>query len=118
MNRGFLITKRQKNSYYNMKVISPSNTNHTFSFVPRFNPKANLTLIIKKEGFETEDILNNSYIFTNGYVDITFYLTVVEGEKYKFEVKEGELTIYKGKLFVTNQDTQHYKQIQDIYIYE
>lgn len=122
-----------------MKILNPNNTTHTITLQPRFKPTGVFYLYFDnvnslptnhslQDGNEN-DFLNgsgailevtpaeNTYTYVNGVLNITFDLTVKEGNRFALKVEESGIVIYRGNLFCTTQTPQDYKLTKNKYIY-
>tara|TARA_R100001230_G_C5659107_1_gene163828 strand:- start:914 stop:1231 length:318 start_codon:yes stop_codon:yes gene_type:complete len=101
-----------------MKVLSPTDTEHRLTIIPRAYPDfAFVTMALVREA--TDEIINIPIHTTveNGYMHIYFtYADFKEGESYSIQLGKSDNIHYRGKLFITDQPTQDYKQTKDLYI--
>lgn len=100
-----------------MKVLLPSNTTHTIKLNPRFYPTSTLSIEVIKEGYNTKETIEPTYINYFGVLSVTFDLIGVEQDRFLIEITENNNVVYNGKLFFTEQDTQDFKLTKDTYIY-
>jgi hypothetical protein len=122
-----------------LKILYPINTTHTITLQPRFNPSGVFSLYFDNvnnyptdyslQDGEGNDLLDgltnilevtpaqNTYTYINGVLNITFDLTVLEGDRFSLKVVEDGVVIYRGKIFCTGQDSEDYKLTKNKYIY-
>ena len=101
-----------------MKVVSPLNASHTIILIPRFYPTSTIVLELTEEASNITNTIANSYATTDGLVSINFNYDFTDKDKYSIKVKEGVNVVYRGKLIVTSQVEQEYKQTTGLYYYE
>ena len=101
-----------------MKVLLPIDTSQDIEFIPRVYPTGALTLDIYDETSQvTTAAVANSYVTTDGIVTISFTFDFTSGYKYQFTIKEGADVIYRGKIQITSQTPQDFKQTDGYYRY-
>lgn len=100
-----------------MKVLLPSQTNHTIKIIPRFIPSGVLSLIVTKEGLNTTETIVPTYTITRGVMSLTFDLVGVEGDRFSIKLVKESDVVYRGNLFFTSQTPQDFKLTKDTYIY-
>lgn len=93
-----------------MKVLDFNNTSHSVTLIPREMPSG--SIVLRLDG---QDDINCNYVVNNGYLIITFEYTFFDKDRYGFSIIEGSEIIYRGKIYVTDQETQNYKQSLDLY---
>lgn len=98
--------------------LLPSNTEHTFNFIPRFIPSGELILELYNETTQQFQTIESLYVYANGLATITFDLNVFEKDKFQLKISEGTDVVYRDKIFVTSQNTQEFKATKDHYYYE
>lgn len=125
--------------FHFLKILNPNNTTHTITLQPRFKPTGVFSLYFDNENSlptdysvqdgNENDFLNgfgnilkltsaeNTYTYVNGVLNITFDLTVIEGNRFALKVEESGVIIYRGNLFCTTQSPQDYKLTKNKYIY-
>jgi len=103
-----------------MKVISPNDSTHTISLIPRFNEVTNITMFVMNETTKVETTGGLiRYTLVNGIGSAEFTLTAADKDKYSFKlVWNGTEIIYRGKMIATTQETQDYKLTTGLYFYE
>lgn len=100
-----------------MKVIDFSNTTHTLVLIPRYYPTGLLTLELTEEVTQTSETISNSYNILDGNLSIVFDYDFVGTDKFQMTIKEANEVVYRGKLIVTDQEPQDYKQTNTLYTY-
>jgi len=100
-----------------MKVLSPNNTTHSISLIPRYYPDNDIIFTLYNESTSTSTVVANTYAIVNGLLTITFDYTFTNKDKFKFKLEENSV-VYRGKLLITEQGTQDYKITKDLYYYE
>lgn len=98
-----------------MKALSPDNTTHEISLIPRFYPAGAVVFSITKEGYNVTETVANSYSITNGVMTVTVDYTVTEGDRYSIKITEGSNVVYRGNIISTEQETQSYTQNYLVY---
>jgi hypothetical protein len=101
-----------------MIVLNPTDTTHGFNFIPRFIPSDELILQLYNETLQTTQTIDNTYVYLDGIITMTFDLDCTESQKFQVKILEGTQVIYRDKIFVTSQDTQAFKATKDHYYYE
>lgn len=101
-----------------MIQIFPSNTTHFIRFIPRFEPIGALVMQLYKEETQQFQDIPNTYTYKDGVVEVNFDLNVVDYDKFQIKIINQFGVIYRGKLFVTSQETQEFKATKDKYYYE
>ena len=100
-----------------MKILLPTETNHTIKLEPRYYPLGELSMIITKEGYNTTQEVTPTYVNNYGVVDLTFDLVGEEQDRFSITVTENDEIVYRGNLFFTSQTPQDFKLTKDTYIY-
>ena len=101
-----------------MKVVNPNNTNHDIKLISRVYPVEALDLLLYNESTQIETSVTNTYIVQNGFLNLNFDFTFVEGDKFQIKILELTNVIYRGKLIATSEDTQTYLNDNNEYYYE
>ena len=101
-----------------MIVLNPTDTTHGFNFIPRFIPSDELILQLYNETLQTAQTIDNTYVYLDGIITMTFDLDCTESQKFQVKILEATEIIYRDKIFVTSQDTQAFKATKDHYYYE
>ena len=101
-----------------MIVLNPTDTTHGFNFIPRFIPSDELILQLYNETLQTTQTIDNTYVYLDGIITMTFDLDCTESQKFQVKILEATEIIYRDKIFVTSQDTQAFKATKDHYYYE
>lgn len=103
-----------------MITVNSESLNHSISFVPRYiDVGTDLTINIKKDGFNDETQASLSFTYLGGYVVGSFTYSFQEKTRYSISVSNHEdIIIYRGLLMaVTNDtDTQNYKENTKYYV--
>lgn len=88
-----------------MKILKETTDPQTLRIIPRSYVDT-VDVILTNERTNTPVTLSGLTATTNGgYLDITNVFDLKEDNNYSFEVKDVlSKTIYKGKIFCTNQD--------------
>lgn len=90
-----------------MKVVSPNDTTHTITFIPRYYPTTGMELKLINEVTKVETIVVNSPSVSNGIVSMEFDFTFAERDKYNMIVSELDI-VYRGDIFATSQAPQNF----------
>jgi len=105
-----------------MKILNFVTFNQTIKFIPRFYPESiNLDFEFYNESTRETTTESSEYDTINGYITYAFSRfdrSYNNNDTIQFKVLEGEDVVYRGKLFVTTQETQEYKLTQGLYSYE
>lgn len=94
-----------------MIVLQTSDSDQTFSFIPRsYTSGTTYTIKIKNESTNTEAFSDTATSFTevDYYYQYTDTFTLVEDTMYTLEIKAGNELIYRDKIFCTNQTVSSY----------
>lgn len=94
-----------------MIVLQKSDSNQTFSFIPRsYTSGTTYTIVITNEVTNTEVYNDTATSFTavDYYYQFTDTFTLVEDTTYTLEIKDGSSVIYRDKIFCTNQTVSSY----------
>jgi hypothetical protein len=100
-----------------MKVLDFNNTNHSISLVPRYYPEGAVTFELYNESTKVKTVVSNTYMITNGLFTLNFNYTFENKEKYQIKLEENSI-VFRGKLLITDQNTQEYRLTKDLYYYE
>lgn len=90
-----------------MKVVSPDDTSHSITFIPRYYPTTGMVLTLINEVTKVESIVLNNNSVLDGIVTINFDFTFKERDQYNMIVSELEI-VYRGDIFATSQATQDF----------
>ena len=101
-----------------MKVVNPLDVNHTITIVPRYYPTETLTLELIEEAIDTKNTVNCTYTEEDSLFKVHFTYDFTGKDKYSIKILEENNVIYRGKLMVSEQNTQDYKQTNGLYYYE
>ena len=102
-----------------MKLVNPIDITHLIAIIPRYNTNDDLILSLYNEATKTETIINNTSIYQNGILTITFNFNFSENDKYQIKVYDTIYNIiYRDKLFASSQDMQKFKATNELYFYE
>jgi len=94
-----------------MIVLQTSDSDQTFSFIPRsYVSGTTYTIKIKNESTNTEVFSNTATTFAEVeyYYQYTDTFTLVEDTMYTLEIKAGSELIFRDKIFCTNQTISSY----------
>ena len=100
-----------------MKVIDYTNTTHTLVLIPRYYPTGDIILELTEDATQTLEIVANTYSTTDGNLSVVFDYDFTDKDKYTITLKELTEIVYRGKLIVTDQEPQDYKQTNTLYTY-
>jgi len=100
-----------------MKVLNPNNATHSISLVPRYYPDDVVVFTIYNEATKVNTVIPNTYVIDNGLFTINFDYTFTNKDKFQFKIEDTDI-IFRGKLLITDQQTQEYRLTNDIYYYE
>ena len=100
---GFLFgTKKTFFSYIDMIVLTTVLTPQTFNFIPR---SSTFDLVQITDELTNTTVIISTYTFTEGdyFSTLESEFNLVENRFYILTIKDGFNTIYKDKIFCTNQ---------------
>lgn len=92
-----------------MKVIDPNNTIHTLFFIPRLYIDNVVIFELKNEATKEIIDLDHTYNISNGILQIDFTYTFTNKDKFQIKITQSNEVVYRGKLLITDQNTQDYK---------
>lgn len=95
-----------------MKVVNPSNANHTIIIIPRYYSYGSIVVSFNN------DTITSTYNLEDGLLSVNFNYNFVEGDKFKIKIKDSGEVLYNGMIFATSQDPQTFKASKDLYYYE
>ena len=98
-----------------MNVVIPSNTTHTLKLIPRLYPNDTLVLSLFNEATQATEIVDNSYLVTDGNLFLEFDYVFIENSKYQIKITQNNEVVYRGKLIATSQTPQDYKLTNNVY---
>lgn len=101
-----------------MIVIDPNITSHNIKLIPRYYPTGALTFVTYNEATQESGNISVTYVITDGILTLSFTNTFVEDDNYQYQLSEGTEVVSRGKIFVTAQTPQDYKQTNGLYYYE
>lgn len=94
-----------------MIILQSSTDSQTFSFIPReYTQGTTYTIKIKNETTNTEVFSSTATTFTalDYYYQYSSVFTLVEDTMYMLEINNSSETVYKDKIFCTNQNVTTY----------
>lgn len=92
-----------------MTILRPALENQTITVIPRYEVE-NATLILYNKQTNSINSIEVETTYSNGYLTFSFDLTCKEAESYDIELKDGEIVLFRGKAFATDEtDLQNYK---------
>lgn len=97
--------------YIYMIVLESSNSAQTFSFIPRsYTSGTTYNVIITNESTNTQvsNFTTTSFVAQDYYYNYTNTFSLIQDVMYLLEIKDGANTIYKDKIFCTNQAVSAY----------
>lgn len=102
-----------------MHIVNSTDTSHTLKLIPREYTLLDVVLTITNEETNTDYVLDNSFITTDGIMAITFDFDFKDKQRFSLFIEDSkEDIIYRGKIICLNTDTQDIKQSTDYYVYE
>lgn len=92
-----------------MTILRPNLSTQTITIIPRYDiPSVSISLLNEETQFNNLFTCSTSY--GNGYMTISFELTVLETESFNLEVKDGNVVLFRGKAFATDEtNLENYK---------
>jgi len=100
-----------------MKIVNQNLNTHNIRLVPRFYPVDTIQIHLFNEIANETFIVNCNYVISDGYLDITFDFDFVNKDRFSFKIIENNLVVYHGKIYSTIEETQNYKQTDEVYEY-
>ena len=100
-----------------MKIVNTTDTTHNISLIPRYYPDSVLTFTLTNEATKVVEVVANTYTIENGVFTLIFDYTFTDKDKFNIKLEENTI-VYRGKLMVTDQETQEYKLTDNLYYYE
>ena len=94
-----------------MIILQSSTDSQTFSFIPReYTQGTTYTIKIKNESTNTEVFSSTETTFTavDYYYQYSSVFTLVEDTMYMLEINNSSETVFKDKIFCTNQNVTTY----------
>ena len=101
-----------------MKVVNPNNTSHEIIIIPRQYTYTDLVLELYNEETQESETVTNTFQTVDGLLTIGFDYDFIDGQKFQIKITEDSDVLYRGKLFVTTQNTQTFKASNNLYYYE
>ena len=101
-----------------MIVLQTSDSDQTFSFIPRsYTSGTTYTIKIKNELTDTEVFSDTATTFAevDYYYQYTDTFSLVEDTMYTLEIKAGSELIFRDKIFCTNQTVSSYSVNDNAY---
>ena len=99
-----------------MKIVNPNDTTHIINLVPRYNTSAlNLDLFLINEETNEPSQVANTYSILGGILSLTFDFEFSENDRFSFKLMEENEVVYRGKIFATTEETQDFKQTNNLY---
>ena len=99
------------------KVLDFNDTSHSISLIPRYYPSGEVTFELYNESNKETEVITNTYSVTNGLFTLNFDYAFENKEKYQIKLEENSI-VFRGKLVITDQNTQEYRLTKDLYYYE
>ena len=97
-----------------MIILTTSTNAQEFKFIPRQYVADSIVLTDEQENTSR---LIEGYTFTKDgyYLKADIYFSLVEDRFYTFKVLNGTKTVYKGRIFCTNQTVSDYSINKNVY---
>jgi len=93
-----------------MIIIRPDNTTQTITIIPRYNATDLTVNLLNEETQVNNEFTEVATTYSNGYLTFSFNLTCKEAESFNLEVKDGNIVLYRDKVFATDTvDLENYK---------
>ena len=99
------------------KVLDFNDTSHSISLIPRYYPDSAVTFELYNESTKEVTVVSNTYSISHGLFTLNFDYTFENKEKYQIKLEENSI-VFRGKLVITDQNTQEYRLTKDLYYYE
>jgi len=97
-----------------MIILRKQNTAQTLTFIPRVM-SAN-TIVLRNETTGTETNIAADFYLSDYYITATTVFSLKENTFYNLTIKNGNNTVYKDKIFCTNQANDTYTVNQNQYV--
>jgi len=96
-----------------MIVLNPNTTTHLFKVIPRSYTYDELTFNLTNEetGETTEEAIY--YLLEDGYLYCSLEKNLSNNSNYTLKITNNDFVIFRGKIFVTNQETQNFRITKD-----
>lgn len=94
-----------------MIIISPSDSNHTISIIPRtLNVTNDHTFALTNEDTRVTTNISNTKVIRSGYIDYSITLVNTEGQSFALKISDDTtgLVVWRGKIYSTAQTTQNF----------
>lgn len=102
-----------------MKVLNPGNTTHEIKLIYRRELSGSVVFTLTNEVTkESETLVLNSSVTTDGITTVNFDKTVLNRSKYILKVADEEGVVYRCKIFSTDQTPQNYDKTKGYLVYE
>lgn len=93
-----------------MTILRPSLDTQEIIIIPRRNASEVSVVLINEETQVVNTFNPVEPIYNNGYMYLSFDLTVKEAESFNLEIKDGSTVLFRGKAFATDEtDLENYK---------
>jgi hypothetical protein len=99
------------------KVLDFNDTSHSIKLIPRYYPVGAVTFELYNESTKVKTVVTNTYTIVNGLFTLNFDYTFENKQKYQIKLEENSI-VFRGKLLITDQNTQEYRLTKDLYFYE
>ncbi len=99
-----------------MKIVNPTNETHSIELIPRYyNNLANLDLLLINESTNESFEVVNTFSVTDGKLTLTFDFDFLNNDRYSFKLSQENEIVFRGNIFATTQETQDFKQTNNLY---
>ena len=97
-----------------MNILLPIDTAQDLIFIPRFQAQT-VKISLVNEFTEVKTDLELAATYSNGFMTVQMTHEFTEGDNFTYEVTDTSNNLmYRGKIFITEQDTQNYNLNQDL----
>jgi len=96
-----------------MIVLYPNSEAHIFKIIPRSYDFEELSFYLTNE--ETGETTDEPifYVLENGYLSCVLEKILSNNTNYTLKVSNENFVFFRGKIFVTNQETQNFRITKD-----
>jgi hypothetical protein len=92
-----------------MTILRPSLDTQTITVIARYD-SSDVTLTLLNEETQVLNSFDISTTYSNGYLGLEFEFTPLEAESFNLEIKDGDIVLFRGKAFATDEtDLENYK---------
>lgn len=99
-----------------MKIVNPINESHSVELIPRYyNNLDNLDLLLINESTNESFEVENTFSVNDGKLTLNFDFDFLDSDRYSFKLSQENEIVFRGNIFATTQETQDFKQTNNLY---